>query len=104
MHDPLASHRPIKKIAYDLDAIEAMKKSRGWTIMVERLAGEEQAAIKVLAENPQISRELLDFNRAALRVVRLLKSWPDVLINEFENEKKFAENVEALNQPVEAKS
>lgn len=79
-----------KKVAADLDAVSSLIKSRGWAILHEALAKEEQVAIRSITSNASTPKEELDFLRASLRALRLMQGLPEMIKMQLENDLRLA--------------
>lgn len=79
-----------KTTATDLDAIKKLISSRGWAIILDSLASEEQVAIRAVTASSSTTKEELDFLRASLRALRLMQGLPQMIKDGLENDLRLA--------------
>jgi len=94
----VTAHRPVHAIRRDLEEIDALAASRGWSLLSNILDREADSIIKAMTGSVHTAKEILDFQRAGLRAVKLLQSLPETQALILKNELELAEAHEGAKE------
>lgn len=79
-------------VAQQIQAIDALRKSKGWQIVHRTMQDEIVAAAMQIADTPHMTQQEVDFRRGAIFAAKQLLELPQKLQNRLEAERMLSQD------------
>ena len=83
------------QLKQDIDALQELKKTRGWALLQETIKNEIVNAAYLLADNKLLNIDQINFQRGAMWAARRLQDLPDNLLQKLTTDLLIEESHQA---------